>query len=112
MNRRQFLRTTALSALAVTAHRALSGKLTAAPARAAKKPNLLFIMTDQQRWDTLACYGNNIIKAPTLNKLAAESTIYDTAIVAHPVCTPSRGCMMTGLWPHQSGVIANNIRMP
>ena len=116
MNRRQFLRASALSAsaLALNPRRALASDIPKSALRTphSRKPNLVFLMTDQQRWDTLACYGNRVIHAPTLNKLASESVIYDNAIVSHPVCTPSRGCMMTGLWPHQSGVTANNIRLP
>ena len=112
MNRRDFLRTTTLgaTALALAPRRALASTSTAA--RPARKPNLLFIMADQLRWDTLACYGNTITDVPALNKLASQSVIYDEAIVAHPVCTPSRGCMTSGLWPHQTGVTANNINLP
>ena len=55
-----------------------------------KKPNLLFIFTDQQRADTMAAYGNNRIQVPALNKLASQSTVFQQAYVTQPVCTPSR----------------------
>lgn len=89
----------------------------AAPAilRAARrpgdKPNLLFLWTDQQRADTMAAYGNHTYKVPALNRLASESVVFDRAYVAQPVCTPSRSCIMTGLWPHQSGCVNNNIAL-
>ena len=73
-----------------------------------KKPNLLFIMTDQQRYDTLRVYGNDNIHVPNLNRLAESSVVFDRAYVTQPVCTPSRGSIMTGLYPHNHGSIENN----
>ena len=74
-----------------------------------KKMNLLFIWTDQQRFDTMKAYGNNNIKTPNLNKLAEESIVFKRAYVTQPVCTPSRSSVMTGLYPHTNGCIENNI---
>ncbi|MHC4872462.1 MAG: sulfatase family protein [Planctomycetota bacterium] len=76
-----------------------------------KKPNLLFIFTDQQRFDTLACYGNDFIKMPNLNKLAEQSYVFENAYVTQPVCTPSRSSIMTGLYPHTNGCVKNNVFM-
>ncbi|MHC4474720.1 MAG: sulfatase-like hydrolase/transferase [Planctomycetota bacterium] len=77
-----------------------------------RKPNLLFILTDQQRADTMAAYGNRKIHAPNLNKLAKESIVFRRAYVSQPVCTPSRCTMLTGLWPHTAGLTENNIALP
>lgn len=77
-----------------------------------RKPNLLFIWTDEQRADTMQIYGNSKIKAPNLNKLASESIVFKNAYVTQPVCTPSRSTVMTGLWPHQNGCVENNIPLP
>ena len=74
-----------------------------------RKPNLLFIWTDEQRADTMAAYGNRVIQVPSLNALAAESFVFDNAYVSQPVCTPSRSTVMTGLWPHQNGCLGNNV---
>ena len=74
-----------------------------------KQPNLLLIWTDQQRDDTLACYGNDTVRAPHLNGLADESFVFRNAYCAQPVCTPSRGTIMSGLWPHAHGARSNNI---
>jgi arylsulfatase A-like enzyme len=60
-----------------------------------KKPNLLFIWTDEQRADTMAAYGNKKIHAHNLNKLAGESVVFQNAYVSQPVCTPSRSTVMT-----------------
>lgn len=89
--------------------------LPAAPAilRAARKtgdkPNLLVLWTDQQRADTMAAYGNRRYRVPALNRLAAESAVFERCYVTQPVCTPSRSSVMTGLWPHRTGCVRNNI---
>ncbi|MGY8823782.1 MAG: sulfatase-like hydrolase/transferase, partial [Candidatus Latescibacterota bacterium] len=79
---------------------------------ATRPPNLLYIFTDQQRADTMRCYGNDQIEVPALNALAADSFVFDRAYVSQPVCSPSRATMMTGLWPHTAGVPACNVPLP
>jgi arylsulfatase A-like enzyme len=74
-----------------------------------RKPNLVFIFTDQQRFDTLACYGNRQIRTPNLNALASESFVFENAYVTQSVCTPSRSSIMTGLYPHTNGCTRNNV---
>ena len=74
-----------------------------------KKLNLLFLWTDQQRFDTMKAYGNDKIKTPNLNKLTDESIVFKRAYVTQPVCTPARSSVMTGLYPHASGCVENNI---
>jgi arylsulfatase A-like enzyme len=108
-NRRQFLKGIGLAAAAPLCG---AGGPTSARAAAARKPNLLFLWTDEQRADTMAVYGNSKIKTPCLNKLAEESVVFENAYVSQPVCTPSRATVMTGLWPHQSSCLANNIPVP
>jgi arylsulfatase A-like enzyme len=80
--------------------------------RKAKKPNILFIWTDEQRADTMEVYGNRKIHSPNLNRLASESVVFENAYVSQPVCTPSRSTVLTGLWPHTSGCTENNIPLP
>ncbi len=77
-----------------------------------RPPNLLFIFTDEQRYDTMAAYGNHRIETPNLNRLAAESVVFERAYVTQPVCTPSRSSIMTGLYPHTNGCIENNVPLP
>ncbi len=76
------------------------------------RPNILFILTDQQRQDSMACYGNDWIETPNLNTIADQSFIFDNAYVTQPVCTPSRASIMTGLYPHAVGLHRNNIPLP
>jgi len=60
------------------------------------RPNILVIMTDQQRRDTLGAYGCDWISTPNLDRLAAEGTLFTRASVDNPVCTPSRASIFTG----------------
>jgi arylsulfatase A-like enzyme len=74
-----------------------------------QKPNLIVFLPDQQRADTLACYGGVKVRAPNLNKLASESVVFERTYVTHPVCTPSRSSLMTGTWPHINGCTRNSV---
>jgi arylsulfatase A-like enzyme len=76
-----------------------------------KTPNLLFLYTDEQRFNTLAAYGNNAILMPNLNKLLDQSNVFAQAYVTQPVCTPSRSSLLTGCYPHSNGCVANNIAL-
>ena len=71
--------------------------------------NLLFIYTDEQAAATLAAYGNYQIEMPNLNRFAERATVFEKAYVVQPVCTPSRSCLLSGLWPHLNGCERNNI---
>ncbi len=72
------------------------------------KPNILFICSDQQRTDTIAAYGNEWIQTPNLNALAERSAVFENAYVTQAVCSPARGTMLTGLYPHSAGVVRNS----
>jgi arylsulfatase A-like enzyme len=74
-----------------------------------RKNNLIVFLPDQQRADTIVCYGNKKIHAPNLAKLASESVVFKRAYVTHPVCTPSRSSLMSGMWPHLSGCTRNSV---
>jgi arylsulfatase A-like enzyme len=74
-----------------------------------RKPNLVLFLPDQQRADTIACYGGVNVHAPNLNKLASECVVFERAYVTHPVCTPSRSSLMTGTWPHINGCTRNSV---
>ena len=74
-----------------------------------KKPNLVFIMSDQQRFDTLKCYGIEWINTPRINELSDDSYVFENAYVTQPVCAPARSSIMTGLYPHSAGPTVNKI---
>lgn len=67
-----------------------------------KKPNILFIMTDQQRYDTLGCINPEII-TPNFDQLAGDSILFKHAYCSNPSCVPSRAAIMTGKYPSECG---------
>ena len=73
----------------------------------AERPNILLVCTDQQRMDSLACYGNRFVSSPGTDAMAAAGMAFDSAFTPWPVCTPARGTMWTGVYPHTHGVIDN-----
>ena len=66
----------------------------------ARRPNILFLMTDQQRWDCVAANGNKFIKTPNMDRIAARGANFTHAFVASPVCVPSRISFFTGRYAH------------
>jgi arylsulfatase A-like enzyme len=72
-----------------------------------KKPNVLWICADQQRYDTIASLGNPIIRTPALDEMAARGAAFTRAYTQCPVCTPSRASFLTGRYPKTTGVCRN-----
>ncbi len=72
-------------------------------------PNVLLIITDQQRADHLGCYGNPILRTPNIDRLAAQGRHYSHCYVANPICMPNRASLMTGRMPSVHGVRHNGI---
>jgi len=64
-----------------------------------KSPNILWICSDQQRYDTLGCYGNAYVHTPNLDKLAERGALFENAVCQSPICSPSRGSFLTGRYP-------------
>jgi arylsulfatase len=75
------------------------------------QPNILLFISDQQRTDTLKCYGNDWIQSPHQDALAERSFVFENTYVTQAVCTPSRGSLMTGLYPHSHGCVVNRIKL-
>ncbi len=65
----------------------------------ATPPNILWICTDQQRWDTIHTLGNPHIRTPTLDRLCADGVAFQRAYCQSPICTPTRASFLTGLYP-------------
>ncbi len=79
-----------------------------AVAKTEQKPNVLIIMTDQQRWDALGCAGNSEIKTPNMDRLAREGVQFVNAYSACPVCVPARTSILTGHTIFNNKVLGNN----
>lgn len=73
--------------------------------------NILYIMTDQQRYDTVSCHGRSACRTPHLDRLAAEGVRFDNAYSICALCSPARSSMLTGLLPHNHRMLANNDMM-
>ena len=71
------------------------------------QPNILFLFTDQQRFDTIAALGNPIIKTPTLDRLVHEGTTFTHCYTPSPVCVAARSALVTGMPAHQTGCVDN-----
>ncbi len=71
------------------------------------RPNILLILTDQQRRDSLGCYGNQICRTPNCDRIAAEGIRFDLAFTNTAICTAVRATLLTGLEPHAHGMLAN-----
>ena len=64
-----------------------------------ERPNLLFIITDQQRFDAMSNAGNTVVDTPNMARIAAEGVMFQNAYTANPVCVPARASFLTGLTP-------------
>jgi len=69
--------------------------------------NILFITTDQQRRDSLPCYGLNFMQTPALDRLAREGIVFENCSSVSPVCQPARASFMLGQYPHVTGIPDN-----
>lgn len=77
-----------------------------------QRPNILFIFSDQQRWDTLGCYGQKFDLTPTLDAMAAQGTKFEYAFTCQPVCGPVRACLQTGKYAAELGCQTNGRMLP
>jgi choline-sulfatase len=75
-------------------------------------PNILWICTDQQRFDTLGCYGNGFVETPNTDRLAQNGALFERAYAQSPVCTPSRASFLTGRYPRTTRCRQNGQSIP
>lgn len=104
--RREFLRTLGLGAAVALAlpHRAHAADTSDPPA---KKPNILFLFSDQHNADVLGCAGHAEVRTPNFDRLAREGTRFTRAYCQDAICVPSRVSIFTGLYPRTTGVLTN-----
>ena len=98
ITRRRFLGTSACMPLLLPA----AGLTSQA---AGSKPNILYLMTDQHRGDCLGCAGNDVIRTPNLDSIAADGVLFSNAYTSTPSCTPARSGLLTGLSPWHHGML-------
>ena len=78
----------------------------------AKRPNVLFILTDDQRYDALSCMGHKHLKTPHIDSLAAEGLLFKNHFCTTSLCSPSRASILSGLYAHTHGVSNNFTEYP
>ena len=76
------------------------------------RPNILVIMTDQQRATASHLYGNTFCQTPSMERLAADGVLFENAITPHPLCVPARISFWTSQFPHSHGGRRNQTLMP
>ena len=77
-----------------------------------QRPNILWICTDQQRFDTLGCTGNAFVHTPNLDRLAAEGVLFEHCFPQSPMCAPSRASFLTGRYPRTTRCRQNGQSLP
>lgn len=75
------------------------------------KKQIILLMTDTTRKDMLGCYGDERMKTPNLDRLAAQGLRYENAYTCQPVCGPARSAIFTGVFPHSNGMVTNSVAL-
>jgi N-acetylglucosamine-6-sulfatase len=73
----------------------------------ARRPNILFILSDDHRWDALSHVGHPAARTPNLDRLAREGVLFENAFCTTSLCSPSRASFLTGMYAHTHGVRNN-----
>lgn len=69
--------------------------------------NILYLLTDQMRFDALSCNGAPVCRTPEIDRLAKHGTNFTSAYSVNALCTPARASIVTGLYPHMHGQLSN-----
>lgn len=77
---------------------------------ATERPNMVFILVDDLRWDDLGCTGHPFVKTPHIDRVAREGVLFRNAFATTPLCSPSRASFLTGQYAHTHGIIDNTDR--
>jgi N-acetylglucosamine-6-sulfatase len=77
-----------------------------------ERPNILFILTDDQRWDAMSCAGHPFVRTPNMDRIAEEGIRFTNAFVTTSLCSPSRATFLTGTYAHTHGVVVNELNDP
>lgn len=103
--RREFLKTAGLTTAALAGISLKSG-VSKANRASGKRPNILFIMSDQLNADALSCYGGPV-HTPNIDRIAANGIRFNQATCTTPYCSPTRASIVTGMYPHAHGIVLN-----
>src|SRR3982751_1340335 len=81
--------------------------LVALPAQAADRPNIVFVLVDDLRWDAFGCMGHPWVKTPNVDRLPKKGALFKNSFVSIPLCSPARAAFLTGRYSHANGVTTN-----
>ncbi|MCP4607846.1 MAG: sulfatase-like hydrolase/transferase [Planctomycetes bacterium] len=116
LRRREFLQTAGLGAASTLLGCKVAETKTSDSSKAfpsphsssnSKKPNILFIMTDQHRADLMTCAGRDLVPTPNIDLIASRGVRFTNAYCPYPVCVASRMALLTGLYAHSTSAITN-----
>lgn len=79
---------------------------------AADRPNVLFVLCDDIRWNALGCLGHEHLKTPNIDALAANGILFENSFCTTSLCSPSRASILSGLYAHVHGVTNNFTEYP
>ena len=111
LSRRHFLRASAVGATAVGV-----GALTAAEPQhvsaasvRGRRPNVLYVFSDQHRASAMGCYGDPNVRTPVFDAFAKQGAQFNAGMSSTPVCCPHRACLLTGQYSHHNGMVSNSV---
>ncbi|MHC4337483.1 MAG: twin-arginine translocation signal domain-containing protein, partial [Planctomycetota bacterium] len=96
-SRREFLKAIGLAAAAIV--------LPGCESKPGKRPNILFIMSDDHAAPAISCYGSKMNKTPSIDRIANEGMRFDNCFCTNSICTPSRATILTGKYSHKNGCL-------
>ncbi|MBC8467898.1 MAG: sulfatase-like hydrolase/transferase [Planctomycetes bacterium] len=113
LGRREFLKTFGFSITYISAYGWVKNQSVLGNENL-NRPNIIFIFSDQQRWDTVGCYGSPLFDnlTPNLDLLARKGVCFEYAFTCQPVCGPARSCLQTGKYATETGCYRNGISLP
>ena len=111
LSRRSFM-TGSLAFGAVSSVLAVGGSAPAQGRRKDRRPNVLFILTDDQRWDAIGLGGSRHLKTPHIDRLGREGIHFKNTFCTTSLCSPSRATILSGLYAHAHGVVNNFTEYP
>ncbi|MBK6485863.1 MAG: sulfatase-like hydrolase/transferase [Gemmatimonadetes bacterium] len=82
----------------------------AAPPVAEQRPNIVFVLVDDLRWDDIAVAGHPFAETPNIDRLASEGARFLNAFASTPLCSPSRASILTGQYVRTNGIVDNTAR--
>ncbi len=105
--RREFLKSLGFVAGSAIGLPALLSSNASGRASGKKRPNIIFIMTDDHASHALSCYGSKINKTPNLDRIAKEGMRFDNSFCTNSICAPCRAVILTGKYSHLNGILDN-----